>query len=134
MGKIRDKIQRKNRNIPYDLIEMVVCKYFDVEKEIIFIANKNRKYIPARRIGFYLMRTLSGIGISNIASIYNLERNIVMNDTLKAFNLIKKDKEFSTIYKEIKSKVFLKTNGLRKSVPVYPSHYGLKKLLKERNI
>jgi chromosomal replication initiation ATPase DnaA len=134
MGKIRDKIQRKNKNIPYYLIEMVVCKYFDVEKESIFIADKSRKYIPARRIGFYLMRTLSGIGISNIATIYGLEKNIVMNDTLKAFNLIKKDKEFSKMYKEIKSKVYLKTNGLRKSVPVYPSHYGLKKLLKERNI
>lgn len=113
---------------------MIVCRYFDVEKESIFIANKNRNYIPARRIGFYLMRTLSGIGISNIASIYGLEKNTVMSDTLKAFNLIKKDKEFSRIYKEIKSKVFLKTNGIRKSVPVYPSHYGLKKLIKERNI
>jgi chromosomal replication initiation ATPase DnaA len=134
MAKIKDKVKRKNRNISHELIASVVVRYFDTTHEELFFSRLNKEMIPGRRIAFYLMRTLSGIGISNIATAYNHDKNLVMRDTLLVLKLMKTNKEFNAQYKEIKAKVFLKTNGLRKNVPSYPSHYGLKKLIKERNI
>ena len=134
MSTIKDKIKRKNRNIPHELIASVVARYFDVTHDELFSSRQNKELISARRIAFYLMRTLSGIGASNIATNYNFDKALVIRDTLNVLKMMKTDKDFNTKYKEIKSKVFLKTNGLRKTVPVYPSHYGLKKIVKERNI
>lgn len=134
MSTIKDKIKRKNRNISHELIASVVARCFDVTTEELFSSRQNKELISARRIAFYLMRTLSGVGASNIATTYNFDKALVIRDTLNVLKMMKTNSDFNSKYKEVKAKVFLKTNGLRKKVPVYPSHYGLKKIVKERNI
>lgn len=125
---------RTNMNISPDVIVRASCEYFDIDQETIWYDTTIRKYTAARRIIFYLVRTLSGYSAEKTAIEYGYDIKTIEYHLGVMYLKIKQKKEDKQWLSDIKKKVFIRTNGIRKKMITRNEGYGLPKSKQLRRI
>jgi chromosomal replication initiator protein len=135
MAKPKNKFGvRTNMNISPDVIVRASCEYFDIEVDRLFADTKERKYTNARRIAFYLMRILSGYSSGKTAEEYGYDIKTIDYHLGVINKKIKDKKEDKQWVEDIKKKIFIRTNGIRKKMITRNEGYGLPKSKQLRRI
>ena len=125
---------RTNMNISPDVIVRASCEYFDIDQETIWHDTTIRKYTTARRIIFYLVRTLSGYSAEKTAIEFGYDVKTIEYHLGVMYLKIKQKKNDKQWLSDIKKKVFIRTNGIRKKMITRNEGYELPKSKQLRRI
>lgn len=71
----------KSRSKRYSLenIESIVCKYFDIDKDIIHTNKRSRQLVECRGFIYFLARNENRLSLSEIASYYGKHHTTVIH-------------------------------------------------------
>jgi len=99
---VSNAIKVQERQISVELIEEEVCKYFDLEMEIIHSKSKKQEISQARQIAMYLSRKYTDKSYSNIGEMIGKRDHATVLHACKTVgNWIETDKKFRTCIQEI---------------------------------
>ena len=92
------------KDTPLHIIHQVICDYFDIDLEYIFINNRKRSVVTKRQWFHYFARKLNSmsyekIGKYNKSAIYNHCRVLHGHGVIS--NLVDVDNEFKAIKKDL---------------------------------
>jgi len=97
------------REIPIELIQHEVCRYFGISKADLVGASRSKSFAYPRQVAMYLSRELTDVSLPKIGKAFGgRDHSTVMHATSKISNLINSDRDaFSQIHEithHIKSK------------------------------
>lgn len=99
---VTNAIKVQERQISVELIEEEVCKYFDLEMEVIHSKSKKQEISQARQIAMYLSRKYTDKSYSNIGEmIGKRDHATVLHACKTVVNWIETDKKFKSTIQEI---------------------------------
>jgi chromosomal replication initiator protein len=99
---VSNAIKIQERQISVELIEEEVCKYFDLEPEIIHSKSKKQEISQARQIAMYLSRKYTDKSFSNIGELIGKRDHATVLHACKTVgNWIETDKKFRNCVQEI---------------------------------
>jgi len=99
---VSNAIKIQERQISVELIEEEVCKYFDLELEIIQSKSKKQEISQARQIAMYLSRKYTDKSYSNIGELIGKRDHATVLHACKTVgNWIETDKKFRTCIQEL---------------------------------
>jgi chromosomal replication initiator protein len=99
---VSNAIKVQERQISVELIEEEVCKYFDLEMEVIHSKSKKQEISQARQIAMYLSRKYTDKSYSNIGEMIGKRDHATVLHACKTVgNWIETDKKFRTCIQEI---------------------------------
>ncbi len=99
---VSNAIKVQERQISVELIEEEVCKYFDIEPEIIHSKSKKQEISQARQIAMYLSRKYTDKSYSNIGEMIGKRDHATVLHACKTVgNWIETDKKFKSTIQEI---------------------------------
>jgi len=99
---VSNAIKVQERQISVELIEEEVCKYFDLEMEIIHSKSKKQEISQARQIAMYLSRKYTDKSYSNIGELIGKRDHATVLHACKTVgNWIETDKKFRSCIQEI---------------------------------
>ncbi len=94
------KIQEKQISVEY--IEEEVCKYFDIEQDLLHSKSKKQEIAQARQIAMYLSRKFTDKSYSNIGEVIGKRDHATVLHACKAVsNLIETDKKMRSCIQQI---------------------------------
>jgi chromosomal replication initiator protein len=94
---VSNAIKIQERQISIELIEEEVCKYFDIESELIHSKSKKQEISQARQIAMYLSRKYTDKSYSNIGEmIGKRDHATVLHACKTVVNWIETDKKFKS--------------------------------------
>jgi len=99
---VSNAIKIQERQISVELIEEEVCKYFDLELEIIQSKSKKQEISQARQIAMYLSRKYTDKSYSNIGELIGKRDHATVLHACKTVgNWIETDKKFRSTIQEL---------------------------------
>ena len=99
---VSNAIKIDERQISVELIEEEVCKYFDLDPELIHSKSKKQEISQARQIAMYLSRKYTDKSYSNIGEMIGKRDHATVLHACKTVgNWIETDKKFKTCIQEI---------------------------------
>lgn len=99
---VSNAIKVQERQISVELIEEEVCKYFDLELNLIHTKSKKQEISQARQIAMYLSRKYTDKSYSNIGEMIGKRDHATVLHACKTVgNWIETDKKFKTYILEI---------------------------------
>lgn len=99
---VSNAIKVQERQISVELIEEEVCKYFDVELNLIHSKSKKQEISQARQIAMYLSRKYTDKSYSNIGEMIGKRDHATVLHACKTVNnWIETDKKFKSSIQEI---------------------------------
>lgn len=99
---VSNAIKVQERQISVELIEEEVCKYFDLELEIIQSKSKKQEISQARQIAMYLSRKYTDKSYSNIGELIGKRDHATVLHACKTVgNWIETDKKFRSTIQEL---------------------------------
>lgn len=99
---VSNAIKVQERQISVELIEEEVCKYFDLDMEIIHSKSKKQEISQARQIAMYLSRKYTDKSYSNIGELIGKRDHATVLHACKTVgNWIETDKKFRSTIQEI---------------------------------
>lgn len=99
---VSNAIKVQERQISVELIEEEVCKYFDLEMEIIHSKSKKQEISQARQIAMYLSRKYTDKSYSNIGELIGKRDHATVLHACKTVgNWIETDKKLRSSIQEI---------------------------------
>lgn len=99
---VSNAIKVQERQISVELIEEEVCKYFDLDMEIIHSKSKKQEISQARQIAMYLSRKYTDKSYSNIGELIGKRDHATVLHACKTVgNWIETDKKFKSTIQEI---------------------------------
>jgi chromosomal replication initiator protein len=99
---VSNAIKVQERQISVELIEEEVCKYFDLEPELIHSKSKKQEISQARQIAMYLSRKYTDKSYSNIGEMIGKRDHATVLHACKTVgNWIETDKKFKTYIQDI---------------------------------
>lgn len=99
---VSNAIKVQERQISVELIEEEVCKYFDLDTEIIHSKSKKQEISQARQIAMYLSRKYTDKSYSNIGELIGKRDHATVLHACKTVgNWIETDKKFRSCIQEI---------------------------------
>jgi chromosomal replication initiator protein len=99
---VSNAIKVQERQISVELIEEEVCKYFDIEPDVIHSKSKKQEISQARQIAMYLSRKYTDKSYSNIGELIGKRDHATVLHACKTVgNWIETDKKFRTCIQEI---------------------------------
>jgi chromosomal replication initiator protein len=99
---VSNAIKVQERQISVELIEEEVCKYFDLEMEVIHSKSKKQEISQARQIAMYLSRKYTDKSYSNIGEMIGKRDHATVLHACKTVgNWIETDKKFKSTIQEI---------------------------------
>ncbi len=99
---VSNAIKVQERQISVELIEEEVCKYFDLEMEVIHSKSKKQEISQARQIAMYLSRKYTDKSYSNIGEMIGKRDHATVLHACKTVgNWIETDKKFRSCIQEI---------------------------------
>lgn len=99
---VSNAIKVQERQISVELIEEEVCKYFDLDMEIIHSKSKKQEISQARQIAMYLSRKYTDKSYSNIGELIGKRDHATVLHACKTVgNWIETDKKFRTTIQEL---------------------------------
>lgn len=99
---VSNAIKVQERQISVELIEEEVCKYFDIEPEVIHSKSKKQEISQARQIAMYLSRKYTDKSYSNIGELIGKRDHATVLHACKTVgNWIETDKKFKSTIQEI---------------------------------
>jgi chromosomal replication initiator protein len=99
---VSNAIKIQERQISIELIEEEVCKYFDVEPDLIHSKSKKQEISQARQIAMYLSRKYTDKSYSNIGELIGKRDHATVLHACKTVgNWIETDKKFKASIQEI---------------------------------
>jgi chromosomal replication initiator protein len=99
---VSNAIKVQERQISIELIEEEVCKYFDLEPEVIHSKSKKQEISQARQIAMYLSRKYTDKSYSSIGELIGKrDHATVLHACKNVGNWIETDKKFKTCIQEI---------------------------------
>jgi len=99
---VSNAIKVQERQISIELIEEEVCKYFDLELELIHTKSKKQEISQARQIAMYLSRKYTDKSYSNIGELIGKRDHATVLHACKTVgNWIETDKKFKSCIQEI---------------------------------
>lgn len=103
---VSNAIKVEERQISIELIEDEVCKYFDLEPELINSKSKKQEISQARQIAMYLSRKYTDKSYSNIGDIIGKRDHATVLHACKTVsNWIETDKKFKSCIEEIEQHI-----------------------------
>jgi len=99
---VSNAIKIQERQISIELIEEEVCKYFDLELELIHTKSKKQEISQARQIAMYLSRKYTDKSYSNIGELIGKRDHATVLHACKTVgNWIETDKKFKSCIQDI---------------------------------
>lgn len=99
---VSNAIKVQERQISVELIEEEVCKYFDIEPEVIHSKSKKQEISQARQIAMYLSRKYTDKSYSNIGELIGKRDHATVLHACKTVgNWIETDKKLKGCIQEI---------------------------------
>jgi len=99
---VSNAIKMQERQISVELIEEEVCKYFDINPELIHSKSKKQEIAQARQIAMYLSRKFTDKSYSNIGDILGKRDHATVLHACKTVcNWIETDKKLKSCVQEI---------------------------------
>ncbi|MFA7042830.1 MAG: chromosomal replication initiator protein DnaA [Bacteroidales bacterium] len=103
---VSNAIKVQERQISVELIEEKVCKYFDLEPDLIHSKSKKQEISQARQIAMYLSRKYTDKSYSNIGQMIGKRDHATVLHACKTVgNWIETDKKFKTCIQEIEQQI-----------------------------
>ena len=99
---VSNAINVEERQISVELIENEVCKYFNLEPDLIHSKSKKQEISQARQIAMYLSRKYTDKSYSNIGELIGKRDHATVLHACKTVgNLIETDKKFKNCIQEL---------------------------------
>ena len=104
---LRDMLSAKNEFLPSpDLIINEVAQFYGIDPDVIRGEGQSKNVSAARNVAMYLIRSMTGLALQEIGSIFNNRHySTVISSIKRVESLLKTDPDLGEIIRDLKSSI-----------------------------
>jgi len=104
---VKDMLKRSNEYVPSpQIIISYVCKYYNIEEDVLRGQNRGREIVSGRQIAMYLIRRMTNLSLSDIGKEFSgRDHATVLHSLDKVEKQMRSDPAFAEIVKEITTNI-----------------------------
>ncbi len=104
---VRDMLRRNNEYVPSaDVIIGYICKYYNIDEEVLRGQSRSRDVVNARQIAMYLIRRMTSLSLNDIGKAFeDRDHTTVKHSLEKVETQMRSDPAFAEVVKEITTNI-----------------------------
>ncbi|MET3113564.1 chromosomal replication initiator protein [Pedobacter sp. CG_S7] len=103
---MKNFIKNTNKEVSMDIIQKLVCEYFEVPMDLLKASTRKREVVQARQISMYLSKAMTRSSLKTIGAFFGgRDHSTVIYACQTVEDLIQTDKKFRTYVNDIEKKL-----------------------------